>query len=66
MVPVPIALFNYQNGGRPSDGSEDFKRLHCVFSDVEKPPGFRHAHTVPRVAPRIPALRSSTSRTGRQ
>jgi hypothetical protein len=66
MVRVPIALFNYQNGGLPSDGSDALKHLDGVFSDADKPPGLRGAHAVPRVAPRVPALRSSTSRTGRQ
>ncbi|MFK3984452.1 hypothetical protein ACI2K4_29275 [Micromonospora sp. NPDC050397] len=38
MVRVPIALFNYENGGRSPDGGYDFSRLQCAFADVDEPP----------------------------
>lgn len=35
---LPIALFNYQNGGRSPDGSYDFQPLQRAFATMQEPP----------------------------
>jgi hypothetical protein len=38
MTRVDVALFNYEDGGRQSDGTYNFTKLQRAFADVEAPP----------------------------
>src|SRR5881392_939263 len=38
MARLPVALFNYENGGLTADGSYDFGPLQHAFADVYEPP----------------------------
>jgi hypothetical protein len=38
MTRIGVALFNYESGGRASDGTYDFTKLRCAFSGLSEPP----------------------------
>lgn len=38
MTRIGVALFNYESGGRATDGTYDFTKLQCAFSGLTEPP----------------------------